>query len=71
MDPLDKGYMVAMSCTDSAKRISKEGAALRNGHVAQLVSEIVVAHASLGGSLAGLVVQWRSEGRLVVTLSQE
>ena len=70
-EPMAKGYMAAISCTNSVKRLTTEGAWLRNGHVARLASAVVVAHASPGGSLAGLLTQWEKEGRVVVSLSCE
>ena len=50
-------------------RAVSEAATLRNAQVAQLATSIVVAHASPGGSLAGLVAQWRQEERRVTLLS--
>ena len=68
-DPLAQGRMAVVSCVATAKRLTNEAAAMRNAQVVQLASEIVVAHASEGGSLAGLVAQWRKDGRRVTTLS--
>ncbi len=67
-EPLAQGRMAVVSSVTAAQRLTLEGATLRNAQVAQLATSIVVAHASPGGSLAGLVAQWLQEERRVAVL---
>lgn len=70
-EPLSQGRMAVVAVakeaihTAAGKRLTQNAAALRNAHVAQLASSLVVAHASPGGSLALLLDQWRADGRPV------
>jgi hypothetical protein len=66
--PLAQGRMAVVSSAVTAGRLIEARAAGRNHLVAQLASQIVVAHASPGGRLAGLCDQWREQGRPVVGL---
>ena len=68
-DPLAQGRMAVVSAATRPERLTAELAALRNQWVAQLARKIVVAHASPGGALAGLVQQWQVEGRDIERLS--
>ena len=68
-EPLAQGRMAVVSSISTPTRLTSEAATLRNAQVAQLATSIVVAHASPGGSLAGLVAQWRQEERRVTMLS--
>ncbi len=61
IEPMAQGRMAVVSSVATAKRLTIEGASLRNAQVAQLATNIVVAYASPGGSLAGLLAQWRQE----------
>lgn len=67
-EPLAQGRMAVVSSVSAVSRLTSEAATLRNAQVAQLASSIVVAHASPGGSLAGLVARWQQEERRVVVL---
>lgn len=67
-EPLAQGRMAVVSSVDAVTRLTTEAATLRNVQVAQLATSIVVAHASPGGSLAGLVARWQQEERRVVVL---
>ena len=66
--PLAQGRMAVVSSVSAVTRLTSEAATLRNAQVARLATSIVVAHASPGGSLAGLVAQWQQEERRVVVL---
>ncbi len=70
-ESMAKGRMAVISCTPDIKRLTIEGAELRNRHIARMASAIVVAHASPGGSLAGLITQWEAEGKVVTMLSHQ
>jgi predicted Rossmann fold nucleotide-binding protein DprA/Smf involved in DNA uptake len=68
-EPLAQDRMAVVSAaTSTAGRLTEDRAAARNQLVARLASDIVVAHASLGGQLRAECAQWRSEGRVVVQL---
>lgn len=67
-EPLAQGRMAVVSSAVTIGRLTEERAAGRNHLVAQLASQIVVAHASPGGRLAALCDQRREEGRTVVRL---
>ncbi len=67
-EPLAQGRMAVVSSVSAVTRLTSEAAGLRNAQVAQLATSIVVAHASPGGSLAGLVAQWLQEERRVAVL---
>ena len=67
-EPLAQGRIAVVSSISTPTRLTSEAATLRNAQVGQLATSIVVAHASPGGSLAGLVAQWLQEERRVVVL---
>ena len=60
-EPLIQGFMAVVSASATTTRLTDEVATARNNLTAQLANTIVVAHASPGGGLAGLVAQWRLE----------
>ena len=64
-EPMTQGRMAVVSAATSAGRLTEELAAWRNQWVAQLASQIVVAHASPGGRLAGLCEEWRTSNRAI------
>ncbi len=70
-EPLEQDHMAVVSAATAAVRLTGELAAARNNLVAQLASQIMVAHASLGGALEGLGAQWQAEGRQVIWLSNQ
>lgn len=51
--------MAIVSVATTAARLTSELAIARNQLVAQLATDIVVAHANPGGALAGLLAQWQ------------
>ena len=67
--PLEHGEMAVVSAIATPARLTTERAMNRNLQVAKMANQIVVAHASPGGELAALVVQWQNEGRPVAVLS--
>ena len=67
-EPLAQGRMAVVSSVSTVTRLTSEAATLRNAQVAQLATSIVVAHASPGGSVAGLMAQWLQEERRVAVL---
>lgn len=69
-EPLAQGHLAAVvSVATTATRLTGEVATARNHLVAQLATNIVVAHASPGGALASLLAQWQmDEQRLVRVL---
>lgn len=58
-EPLEQGHLTVMSVATAATRLTDEVATARNNLVAQLATDIVVAHASPGGALASLLAQWQ------------
>lgn len=48
-----------LSVATTAARLTGELAMARNQLVAQLATDIVVAHASPGGALTGLLAEWQ------------
>lgn len=60
-EPVAQGHMAVVSMATTANRLTSELALARNQLVAQLATDIVVAHASAGGALAGLLVQWQMD----------
>jgi predicted Rossmann fold nucleotide-binding protein DprA/Smf involved in DNA uptake len=58
VEPLSLGLMTVVSANMTTTRLTNEVAMGRNNLAAQLANTIVVAHASHGGGLAGLVAQW-------------
>lgn len=66
--PLAQGHMAVVSTACAARRLTGDVATARNDFVTQLATQIVVAHASLCGSLEGLCMQWQAQGRQVVWL---
>ena len=59
LEPVTQGRMAVVSAAATAARLTGELAMARNQLVAQLATDIVVAHASPGGALAGLLAQWQ------------
>ncbi|MBA3056826.1 MAG: DNA-processing protein DprA [Gammaproteobacteria bacterium] len=59
VEPMAQGRVAVVSSVATAKRLTVERATLRNAQVAQLATNIVVAYASSGGSLADLLAKWR------------
>lgn len=68
-EPLVKGHMAVVSATTSNDRLTTELAIARNNLAAQLASQIMVIHASPGGTLRCLCEQWEAQGRQVNWLS--
>ena len=69
-EPLADGRMAVLSAATHAGRLTEELAAHRNACVAQLASQIVVAHASAGGRLALLCDGWSAAGRSIRRLTE-
>lgn len=67
-EPLAQGHLAVVSVATTATRLTGEVATARNHLVAQLATNIVVAHASPGGALASLLAQWQREARQVISL---
>ena len=65
-EPLAQGLMTVVSATTVATRLTGTLATARNSVVAQLATDIVIGHASRGGALASLLVQWQSNDLRVV-----
>ena len=65
-EPLAQGHMAVVSAASTAARLTGELAMARNQLVAHLATDIVVAHASPGGALAGLLAQWQMDRRGLV-----
>lgn len=65
-EPLAQGHLAVVSAATTAIRLTGEIATARNHLVAQLASDIVVAHASPGGVLASLLAQWQMDGQGLV-----
>ena len=64
-EPLAQGRMAVVSAATRSGRLTEELAAQRNEWVASVASQIVVAHASLGGQLAVLCDEWTRAGRVI------
>ena len=64
-----QGRMAVVSSAVTIGRLTEERAAGRNHLVAQLASQIVVAHASAGGRLALLCDGWSAAGRSIRRLT--
>lgn len=62
-EPLVQGHLAVVSVATTATRLTGEVATERNHLVAQLATNIVVAHASSGGALASLLAQWQLAGQ--------
>ena len=62
-EPLALGHLAVVSAATKTSRLTGEAAAARNNLVAQLATNIVVAHASPGGVLATLMTQWQLVGQ--------
>lgn len=67
-EPLAQGRLAVVSGMAAAGRLTQPLANARNALVAQLAQKMVVAHASPGGALAGLLNQVRLDGRQVDVL---
>lgn len=67
-EPVGQGRMAVVSAATASARLTHELAAERNEHAAQLATNIVVAYASRGGSLAAQCERWRLAGRPVKIL---
>ena len=63
VEPLAQGHLAVVSAATTANRLTGEVAIARNHLVAQLATDIVVAHASPGGALAILLAQWQLDGQ--------
>lgn len=59
---LKRGRMAVLSADTGTTRLTEELAMARNNLTAQLAISIVVAHASSGGVLQGLLSQWEMQG---------
>lgn len=59
---LVNGHMAVVSGVSTTSRLTQQLATQRNALVAQLANNIVVAHASPGGSLGALLDLWRQRG---------
>jgi hypothetical protein len=57
--------MAVVSNVVTASRLTGQLAIQRNALAAQLAKNIVVAHASPGGSLAMQITAWQREGRTI------
>jgi predicted Rossmann fold nucleotide-binding protein DprA/Smf involved in DNA uptake len=66
VEPLSQDLMATVSANLTTTRLTNEVAMARNNLAAQLATTILVAHASPGGGLAGLVAQWRLERQQAV-----
>ena len=62
-ESLAEGRLAIVSTATTAARLTGGLAAARNHLAAQLATDIVVAHASPGGALAGLLAQWQMDGQ--------
>lgn len=67
-EPVAQGRMAVVSVATTTVRLTSELAMTRNQLVAQLATDIVVAHASPSGALAGLLAQWQLEKQGCVTV---
>lgn len=67
-EPLAQGRMVVVSLATTAARLTGELAVARNQLIAQLATDIVVAHASPSGALASLLAQWQLDKQGLVTV---
>ncbi len=67
--PLAEGRLLLMSpCPDGARRVTKEGALLRNRVVAALADALLVVHAQPGGKAEALAREALAWGKRVYTL---
>ena len=62
-EPLTLGHLTVVSAAKATTRLTGEVATARNRLVAQLATNIVVAHANPGGTLASLLAQWQLDGQ--------
>lgn len=69
-EPLAEGRMAVLGAAAHGGRLTEALAARRNACVAQLASQIVVAHASTGGSLARMCDDWSATGRSIQYLTE-
>lgn len=61
-ESVERGGLAVVSVDTGTTRLTEELAATRNKLTAQLATRIVVAHASAGGVLQGLISQWETQG---------
>jgi len=66
---LNDGRAAVVSMTTASQRLSEPIARQRNHWIANHASRIVLGHVDPSGLLAGLVEQWRSDGRTVEVLT--
>jgi hypothetical protein len=69
LQAVQNGTVAVVSMENTTRRLTAELAAQRNDWVAQRAAHIVVAHASMEGSLVRQAMQWEQEGRRVDYLS--
>ncbi len=62
-EPLALEHLTVVSSAKATTRLTGEVATARNRLVAQLATDIVVAHANPGGTLASLLAQWQLDGQ--------
>ncbi|MBI2355571.1 MAG: hypothetical protein HYV06_11215 [Deltaproteobacteria bacterium] len=67
---IQNGTAAVVSMEDTTRRLTAELAARRNDWVAEHADQIVVAHASAGGSLSQQMAQWERDGRHIKYLSK-
>jgi hypothetical protein len=66
---LNDGRAVVVSMAPASQRLSEAVATKRNHWIASHASSIVLGHVASSGLLAGLVEQWRRDGRTVEVLT--
>ena len=60
-EPMAQGHLTVVSVANTGARLTGEVAMARNQLVFELATDIVVAHASPGGTLAGFLAQWEMD----------
>lgn len=68
-EPLTQGHMTVVSATRTTGRLTTDRADQRNLWVAQLATQIVVAHATPGGRLSMFFDQWHAQNKAVTLLT--
>ena len=68
LEAIRHGHLVIVSATDVSPQVTEQRAAARNHMAARLATNIVIAHASPGGSLEAQAGIWRSCGFAVCCL---